>query len=147
MDTSTGRGLKKNLKCLVLVTSCLCLLACMTDWKNYTLISILICCFSVSDHQYEVRVWAFNKQTDGAAAVWKGRTDKAHDKRKISLCINLNNYLEQTSLKIQGKCLCCCVQHPRHPCAPLHCLQAASKLWPTAPPPSGCAGRNQGSAT
>ncbi|XP_038557041.1 immunoglobulin superfamily DCC subclass member 4 isoform X2 [Micropterus salmoides] len=32
------------------------------------------------DRQYEVRVWAFNKQVDGAAAVWKGRTDKAHDK-------------------------------------------------------------------
>uniref|UniRef100_A0A8D3A642 Immunoglobulin superfamily DCC subclass member 4 n=1 Tax=Scophthalmus maximus TaxID=52904 RepID=A0A8D3A642_SCOMX len=32
------------------------------------------------DRQYEVRVWAFNKQTDGAAAVWKGRTDKAHDR-------------------------------------------------------------------
>uniref|UniRef100_A0A8C6KTB6 Immunoglobulin superfamily DCC subclass member 4 n=1 Tax=Nothobranchius furzeri TaxID=105023 RepID=A0A8C6KTB6_NOTFU len=29
------------------------------------------------DRQYEVRVWAFNKQVDGAAAVWKGRTDKA----------------------------------------------------------------------
>uniref|UniRef100_A0A3Q3JDG5 Fibronectin type-III domain-containing protein n=1 Tax=Monopterus albus TaxID=43700 RepID=A0A3Q3JDG5_MONAL len=31
----------------------------------------------VSDRQYEVRVWAFNKQIEGAAAVWKGRTDKA----------------------------------------------------------------------
>ncbi|KAM9366474.1 immunoglobulin superfamily DCC subclass member 4 [Symphorus nematophorus] len=29
-----------------------------------------------ADQQYEVRVWAFNKQIDGAAAVWKGRTDK-----------------------------------------------------------------------
>ncbi|XP_027871242.1 immunoglobulin superfamily DCC subclass member 4 isoform X1 [Xiphophorus couchianus] len=28
--------------------------------------------------QYEVRVWAFDKQKDGAAAVWKGRTDKIH---------------------------------------------------------------------
>ncbi|XP_029900281.1 immunoglobulin superfamily DCC subclass member 4 [Myripristis murdjan] len=34
----------------------------------------------VPDRQYEVRVWAFNKQTDGAAAVWKGRTEKAHDR-------------------------------------------------------------------
>ncbi|XP_071344958.1 immunoglobulin superfamily DCC subclass member 4 isoform X2 [Trachinotus anak] len=34
----------------------------------------------VPDQQYEVRVWAFNKQIDGAAAVWKGRTDKAHDR-------------------------------------------------------------------
>ncbi|XP_051234454.1 immunoglobulin superfamily DCC subclass member 4 isoform X5 [Dicentrarchus labrax] len=34
----------------------------------------------VPDRQYEVRVWAFNKQIDGAAVVWKGRTDKAHDK-------------------------------------------------------------------
>ncbi|XP_053192553.1 immunoglobulin superfamily DCC subclass member 4 isoform X2 [Scomber japonicus] len=34
----------------------------------------------VPDHQYEVRVWAFNKQIDGSAAVWKGRTDKAHDR-------------------------------------------------------------------
>ncbi|XP_073320165.1 immunoglobulin superfamily DCC subclass member 4 [Pagrus major] len=32
----------------------------------------------VPDRQYEVRVWAFNKQIDGAAAVWKGRTDKVH---------------------------------------------------------------------
>uniref|UniRef100_A0A3Q0SHC1 Immunoglobulin superfamily DCC subclass member 4 n=1 Tax=Amphilophus citrinellus TaxID=61819 RepID=A0A3Q0SHC1_AMPCI len=28
------------------------------------------------DRQYEVRVWAFNKQIDGAAAVWKGKTEK-----------------------------------------------------------------------
>ncbi|KAM8893924.1 immunoglobulin superfamily DCC subclass member 4 isoform 4-T4 [Spinachia spinachia] len=34
----------------------------------------------VPDRQYEVRVWAFNKQLDGAAAVWKGRTDKTHDR-------------------------------------------------------------------
>ncbi|XP_034042642.1 immunoglobulin superfamily DCC subclass member 4 [Thalassophryne amazonica] len=34
----------------------------------------------VPDRQYEVKVWAFNKQSDGAAAVWKGRTDKAHDR-------------------------------------------------------------------
>ncbi|XP_075933719.1 immunoglobulin superfamily DCC subclass member 4 [Anarhichas minor] len=34
----------------------------------------------VPDRQYEVRVWAFNKQIDGAAAVWKGRTDKTHDR-------------------------------------------------------------------
>ncbi|XP_059205752.1 immunoglobulin superfamily DCC subclass member 4 isoform X2 [Centropristis striata] len=33
-----------------------------------------------SDRQYEVRVWAFNKQIDGAAAAWKGRTDKPHDR-------------------------------------------------------------------
>nr|XP_049573277.1 immunoglobulin superfamily DCC subclass member 4 isoform X1 [Syngnathus scovelli] len=31
----------------------------------------------VPDQQYEVRVWAFNKQADGSAAVWKGRTEKA----------------------------------------------------------------------
>ncbi|KAM4602687.1 immunoglobulin superfamily DCC subclass member 4 [Polymixia lowei] len=30
----------------------------------------------VADRQYEVRVWAYSKQTDGAAAVWKGRTEK-----------------------------------------------------------------------
>ncbi|XP_040057530.2 immunoglobulin superfamily DCC subclass member 4 isoform X1 [Gasterosteus aculeatus] len=34
----------------------------------------------VPDRQYEVRVWAFNKQLDGAAAVWKGRTDKTLDR-------------------------------------------------------------------
>ncbi|KAM7406384.1 hypothetical protein PAMP_000763 [Pampus punctatissimus] len=34
----------------------------------------------VPDRQYEVRVWAFNKQIDGSAAVWKGRTDKAHNR-------------------------------------------------------------------
>ncbi|KAM3876639.1 immunoglobulin superfamily DCC subclass member 4 [Diretmus argenteus] len=34
----------------------------------------------VSDRQYEVRVWAFNKQTEGAAAMWKGRTEKDHDR-------------------------------------------------------------------
>ncbi|XP_026149791.1 immunoglobulin superfamily DCC subclass member 4 [Mastacembelus armatus] len=33
-----------------------------------------------SDQQYEIKVWAFNKQIDGAAAVWKGRTDKAPDR-------------------------------------------------------------------
>ncbi|XP_078114157.1 immunoglobulin superfamily DCC subclass member 4 [Sander vitreus] len=39
----------------------------------------------VPDRQYEVRVWGFNKQIDGAAAVWKGRTDKAHDKTSSPL--------------------------------------------------------------
>uniref|UniRef100_A0A3B4Z706 Immunoglobulin superfamily DCC subclass member 4-like n=1 Tax=Stegastes partitus TaxID=144197 RepID=A0A3B4Z706_9TELE len=34
----------------------------------------------IPDRQYEVKVWAFNKQIDGAAAVWKGRTDKAHNR-------------------------------------------------------------------
>ncbi|KAJ7986002.1 hypothetical protein DPEC_G00346310 [Dallia pectoralis] len=34
----------------------------------------------VPDRLYEVKVWAFNKQTDGYAAGWKGRTEKAHDK-------------------------------------------------------------------
>uniref|UniRef100_A0A3B3U909 Immunoglobulin superfamily DCC subclass member 4 n=1 Tax=Poecilia latipinna TaxID=48699 RepID=A0A3B3U909_9TELE len=36
----------------------------------------------VPDRQYEVRVWAFDKQKDGAAAVWKGRTDKIHGRLK-----------------------------------------------------------------
>lgn len=31
----------------------------------------------VPDRQYEVKVWASNKQIEGAAAVWKGRTEKA----------------------------------------------------------------------
>ncbi|KAK5873705.1 hypothetical protein PBY51_018721 [Eleginops maclovinus] len=34
----------------------------------------------VPDRQYEVRVWAFNKQIDGAAAMWNGRTEKALDR-------------------------------------------------------------------
>ncbi|XP_018618739.2 immunoglobulin superfamily DCC subclass member 4-like [Scleropages formosus] len=29
-----------------------------------------------SDRMYEVKVWAYNKQTDGYAAVWKGRTER-----------------------------------------------------------------------
>ncbi|KAM9817379.1 immunoglobulin superfamily DCC subclass member 4 [Neosynchiropus ocellatus] len=33
-----------------------------------------------TDQQYEVRVWAFNKQIEGSASVWKGRTDKPTDK-------------------------------------------------------------------
>lgn len=28
------------------------------------------------DRLYEVKVWAFNKQTEGYPAVWKGRTEK-----------------------------------------------------------------------
>lgn len=44
-------------------------------------------CLSVPDRQYEVRVWAFNKQTDGAAAVWKGRTDKVHGRSKVFIDI------------------------------------------------------------
>lgn len=40
-----------------------------------------------------------------------------------------------------------CVQHLHCPCVPLHCPRAASKQWPTAPPPYGCAGRNRASAT
>lgn len=44
-------------------------------------------CVSVPDRQYEVRVWAFNKQIDGAAAVWKGRTDKTPGISNISLCM------------------------------------------------------------
>lgn len=39
---------------------------------------------SVPDRQYEVKVWASNKQIEGAAAVWKGRTEKAPG-RKIYL--------------------------------------------------------------
>ncbi|XP_024151393.1 immunoglobulin superfamily DCC subclass member 4 isoform X2 [Oryzias melastigma] len=35
----------------------------------------------VADRQYEVRVWAFNKHTDGAAAVWKGRTEREEHRR------------------------------------------------------------------
>ncbi|XP_041650583.1 immunoglobulin superfamily DCC subclass member 4 isoform X1 [Cheilinus undulatus] len=31
----------------------------------------------VPDRHYEVKIWAFNKQIEGAAAVWKGRTEKA----------------------------------------------------------------------
>ncbi|XP_050933110.1 immunoglobulin superfamily DCC subclass member 4 isoform X2 [Lates calcarifer] len=37
----------------------------------------------VPDRQYEVKVWAFSKQIDGAAAVWKGRTDKASDRTPL----------------------------------------------------------------
>uniref|UniRef100_A0A8C6UVF0 Immunoglobulin superfamily, DCC subclass, member 4 n=1 Tax=Neogobius melanostomus TaxID=47308 RepID=A0A8C6UVF0_9GOBI len=37
----------------------------------------------VPDRQYEVRVWAFTKQTEGAAAAWKGRTEKAHNRSNI----------------------------------------------------------------
>ncbi|CAL8243402.1 unnamed protein product [Lota lota] len=32
------------------------------------------------DSQYEVRVWAYNKQAEGAAATWTGRTEKDRDK-------------------------------------------------------------------
>lgn len=31
---------------------------------------------SAPDRLYEVKVWAFNKQTEGYPAVWKGRTEK-----------------------------------------------------------------------
>lgn len=31
---------------------------------------------SAPDQLYEVKVWAFNKQTEGYPAVWKGRTEK-----------------------------------------------------------------------
>ncbi|XP_038145772.1 immunoglobulin superfamily DCC subclass member 4 isoform X1 [Cyprinodon tularosa] len=34
----------------------------------------------VPDRQYEVRVWGFNRQKDGEAAVWKGRTDKIYSR-------------------------------------------------------------------
>ncbi|KAF3832375.1 hypothetical protein F7725_026040 [Dissostichus mawsoni] len=37
----------------------------------------------VPDRQYEVRVWAFNKQIDGAAAMWNGRTEKAPDRTSL----------------------------------------------------------------
>ncbi|XP_023675640.1 immunoglobulin superfamily DCC subclass member 4 isoform X4 [Paramormyrops kingsleyae] len=30
----------------------------------------------VPDHMYEVEVWAYNKHTEGYAAVWKGRTER-----------------------------------------------------------------------
>lgn len=57
---------------------------------------------SVPDRQYEVKVWAFNKQTEGAAAVWKGRTDKPHDRRKNrSLCFYSASALEKTNEKQQ----------------------------------------------
>lgn len=37
---------------------------------------------SVPNRQYEVKVWAISKQVDGAVAVWKGRTEKAHVRRR-----------------------------------------------------------------
>lgn len=43
---------------------------------------------SVPDRQYEVRVWGFNRQKDGEAAVWKGRTDKIYSRRKTLLFRN-----------------------------------------------------------
>lgn len=49
-----------------------------------------------------------------------------------------NNALKQRACVLQ-RCYC--------PYAPLHCPRAASRRWPTAPPPSGCAGRNHASAT
>jgi len=41
------------------------------------LYNMTICdCVSAPDRLYEVKVWAFNKQTEGYPAVWKGRTEK-----------------------------------------------------------------------
>uniref|UniRef100_A0A8C9XZP5 Immunoglobulin superfamily DCC subclass member 4 n=1 Tax=Sander lucioperca TaxID=283035 RepID=A0A8C9XZP5_SANLU len=54
----------------------------------------------VPDRQYEVRVWGFNKQIDGAAAVWKGRTDKAHDKSKIYLTVCVIQAMANSSTSI-----------------------------------------------
>ena len=42
-------------------------------------------CSAVPDRQYEVKVWAYNKQTDGYPAVWKGRTEKAHTRGEKSV--------------------------------------------------------------
>lgn len=40
----------------------------------------MLCCFcpfvAAPDRLYEVKVWAFNKQTEGYPAVWKGKTEK-----------------------------------------------------------------------
>lgn len=48
----------------------------------------------VPDRQYEVKVWAFSKQTEGAAAVWKGRTDKPHDRRE-NQCLSAEKVFEK----------------------------------------------------
>lgn len=45
-----------------------------------------------------MKVWAFNKQTEGAAAVWKGRTDKPHDRRK-NRWLSAENVFEKTKQK------------------------------------------------
>lgn len=53
-------------------------------FKSMSLWGFFLRVLLVPDRQYEVRVWAFDKQKDGAAAVWKGRTDKIHGRRKTS---------------------------------------------------------------
>lgn len=104
----------------------------------------------VPDRQYEVKVWAFNKQTEGAAAVWMGRTDKPHDRRE-NQCLSAENVFRKTkqckNRKIILPIFFVHVQHLRPPCALLRCPRAASRRWPTAPPPSGCAGKNLASVT
>lgn len=78
---------------------------------------------SVPDRQYEVKVWAFNKQTEGAAAVWKGRTDKPHDRRKNrSPCFYSENALEKR-IKIKQQ------NHP-----PNVFVHVSSTYAPHAPP-------------
>ena len=47
-------------------------------------VSVFVCvhvCVA-PDSLYEVRVWAYNKQAEGAAATWTGRTEKDRDKRE-----------------------------------------------------------------
>lgn len=131
-------------------------------------LSSSVCLYqSVPDRQYEVKVWAFSKQIDGAAAVWKGRTDKASDRSKIILfmCVCIYKWMKCLAKKggwwmitndintfqdskASNVYLCVCVL--KHRCClrtPFYCRQAASKPQPTVPPPSGCDGRNHGSAT
>lgn len=126
-----------------------------TQLEKATLTNASFLCFLplVPDRQYEVKVWAFNKQTDGAAAVWMGRTDKPHDRRE-NQCLSAKkqktssgNNLTKTEESLSQYFFAVRVQHRRPPCGRLRCPRAASRRWPTAPPPSGCAGKNLASAT
>lgn len=87
-------------------------------------------CVSVPDRQYEVRVWAFNKQLDGAAAVWKGRTDKTLDRGKIHLV--LSKKASPTSIHFTGitKMLNCTTANNANVC-----VKVSPWLPPMRPPP------------
>ena len=67
----------------VCICMCVCLCLCVCVCPRVCVCACVPVCVA-PDSQYEVRVWAYNKQAEGAAATWTGRTEKDRDKREAS---------------------------------------------------------------
>ncbi len=63
----------------------------MHNVLQYEHVKFICLIVSAPDQLYEVKVWPFNKQTEGYPAVWKGRTEKLT--RGACGCDEIKSYL------------------------------------------------------